>query len=73
MSHSLLIQIGIALGINSMGLLGYYEELFKQLGMDMTEDIHHYLQVKDNNKTKQITKAKLPASKRKGNKVNLKS
>ena len=64
MSISLKIRIGMAIGINTMGLLGYYRFLFDKLNMMMTSDVYHYLQVKDSNRSKRVTKAKTPTAKR---------
>ena len=64
MSISLKIRVGMAIGINTLGLVGYYREVFDKLGMFMTSDVYHYLQVKDTNRHKRITKAKTPAAKR---------
>ena len=64
MSISLKIRIGMAIGINTLGLVGHYKETFDQLGMFMTSDVYHYLQVKDSNRSKRINKAKTSAAKR---------
>jgi len=64
MSVSLKIRIGMAIGINTMGLVRYYRLLFDKLGMAMTSDVYHYLQVKDSNRFKRINKAKTPTAKR---------
>jgi len=64
MSVSLKIRIGMAIGINTMGLVAYYRLLFDKLNMVMTSDVYHYLQVKDSNRTKRVNKAKTPTAKR---------
>jgi hypothetical protein len=66
-SPSLTNRLGIAIGIRSIGLLAYFKRLFIGLGIHMTPNVVHYLQVKDKsrfariqkNKTKDQKKARL--------------
>lgn len=55
---SLAIRIAIAVGINSLGTMRFYNELFRLFGITMTDDVAHWLEVKDNNRSKRLTKAK---------------
>jgi len=64
MSVSLKIRIGMAIGISTMGLVRHYRLLFDKLGMTMTSDVYHYLQVKDSDRFICINKAKTPTAKR---------
>jgi len=64
MSVSLKIRIGMAIGVNTMGLVAYYREIFDKLEMMVTTDVYYYLHVKDTNRNKQISKAKALAAKR---------
>jgi hypothetical protein len=66
-SCSLTNRLGIAVGIKSLGLVEYFKRLFVRLGINMTPNVRHYLQVKDKsryarlakNKTKEQKKARL--------------
>jgi len=58
------MRIGMAIGINTMGIVACFRESFDKLGIMMTTDVYHYLQVKDMNRNKQISKTKTPTAKR---------
>ena len=44
---SLSIRIAIAVGITSVGPLQFFTDLFRVLGINMTPDVAHWLQVRD--------------------------
>lgn len=62
---SLINRISISIGINSLGILAYYQELFVNFGITMTPDVHHFLSVKDRSKRKRINNTKTTAFKHK--------
>jgi hypothetical protein len=57
-SRSLTNRIRLALGINTLGLLPYFKRLYAMLGINMTENIIHFLEVKSNNRIKRLAKLK---------------
>jgi hypothetical protein len=57
-SMSLTNRLSMALGINSLGVSGYFERLFVALGIVMTEDVRHYITVKERARLKKQRKAK---------------
>jgi len=63
MSISFKMRVGMAIRINTLGLVGCHREVFDKLGMFVTSDVCHHLQVKDTNRHKGVTKAKTPAAK----------
>ena len=63
-TQSLAIRIAIAIGINSLGTMRYYNELFRLFGITMTDDVAHWLQVKDRVRSSRLAKAKSPAFKK---------
>ena len=64
-SDSLKNRVAICLGINSLGTLDYYRQLFHRLDIAMSDDVLHYLTVVSNKRHKRITKAKTPQYKKK--------
>lgn len=48
--HSLKNRICVALEISTLGIMKYFHGLFERLEIDMTPNVHHYLQVKSNNR-----------------------
>ena len=46
-TQSLANRIAIAIGITTLGTMRYYTELFRLFRIPMTEDVAHWLQVKD--------------------------
>ena len=64
-TQSLAIRIAMAIGITSLGTVQYYTEIFRLLGIRMTEDVAHWLQVKDSNRSSRLAKVKTQAFKRK--------
>ena len=61
---SLATRIAIAIGITTLGTMRYYNDLFRLLGIRMTEDVAHWLQIKDGNRAKRLTKVKTQRFKR---------
>ena len=64
-TSSLAVRIAIAVGINSLGTMRFYNELFRLLGIQMTDDVAHWLQVKDSNRAKRLSKCKTTDFKKK--------
>ena len=64
-SPSLANRISIAVGVNSIGLLAYYRRLFNKLGIVVTPDILHFLEVKDRNRSARLAKLKTTKKKKK--------
>lgn len=46
-SRSLSNRISLAVGINTLGLLQYFKRLYKKLGIVITPNVLHFLQVKE--------------------------
>lgn len=63
-TKSLSIRIAIAVGITSLGTLQFYTDLFRVLGIKMTADVAHWLQVRDGTRSRRIAKTKTPEAKR---------
>jgi hypothetical protein len=57
-SQSLRNRISIAVGINSLGLQKYFTRLFHALGISMTDNVRHFLSVRDRHRQKRINKTK---------------
>jgi hypothetical protein len=51
-------RVGIALGIKSIGMLQYFTRLFKLMGINLTPNVAHYLNCKDNSRFKRLNKIK---------------
>jgi hypothetical protein len=68
-SGSLNNRIAFAVGINSLGVLPFYTKLFHRLGITMTENVEHYLKVKEALRMKQIESAKSNEAKKAKNKL----
>jgi hypothetical protein len=58
-------RIALALCINSMGVMPFYTKLFHRLGITMTDNVDHYLRVKETQKMKQIERGKSKEGKKK--------
>jgi hypothetical protein len=58
-------RIALAVCINSMGVMPFYTKLFHRLGITMTENVDHYLQVKETQRMKQIERGKSKEGKKK--------
>jgi hypothetical protein len=63
-SQSLRNRLSIGIGINAHGNLGYYTRLYKSLGIIMTDNMRHFLQMKETRRTKRIKKVKEIESKK---------
>jgi hypothetical protein len=63
-SQSLQNRLSIALGINILGVVGYFKRLFKMLGIAFTADVHYYLQTKESTRTKRLAKLQLKETKK---------
>lgn len=65
---SLSNRICIALCVTSLGVLPFFEEVFKQFGIVMTDDVRHYLEGLHLRRAKRIAKTKTTAGKKKRSK-----
>lgn len=61
---SLTNRISIGLGIVSLGLLQYFRRLYHALGIAMTPNIVHFLEVKDKQRSKRLSTMKTNKAKR---------
>jgi hypothetical protein len=57
-SGSLHNWISATIGINSLGLPAYFKRLFNVLGIQMTPNVVHFLEVKEKGRSKQLEKLK---------------
>jgi hypothetical protein len=57
-TQSLTNRIGLALGVNTLGLLVYFKRLFAALHINMTDNVLHFLEVKSNKRVKRLAKLK---------------
>jgi hypothetical protein len=55
-SGSLHNRISFAVGINSLGYNEFFTKLFNKLGIDITDNVAHYLRVKENTRIKRLAK-----------------
>jgi hypothetical protein len=55
---SLHTRIGFAVGINSLGVEVFFKRLFKKLGLPVTNNVSYYLNLKENNRNKRLSKVK---------------
>jgi hypothetical protein len=67
-SYSLHNRIAFAVGINSIGLLQYFKRLFRKLGITMTDNVVHYLTIKEATRVKKHEGAKTSTAKKEKNK-----
>lgn len=63
-ARSLENQIGLAIGMSSVGFRGYFIRPFKGLGVQLTPNVLHWLSVKDKKRVRRIAKSKTTAQKR---------
>ena len=63
-SESLKNRIAVALLINGLGIMGFYEELFVRLGIKMTADVRHFIQQQSEYRRRRIAKSKTAAGKK---------
>lgn len=57
-TNSLANRISIALGISTLGTLVYFEGLLQKMGINVSDDVHHFLKVKATNRQKRLDKTK---------------
>jgi hypothetical protein len=67
-SASLHHRIAFAVCINSIGVLPFYTKLFRKLGITMTENVEHYLRVRESARIRQIQGGKTQEAKKVRNK-----
>jgi hypothetical protein len=67
-SASLFNRISFAVCINSLGVLPFYTKLFRKLGITMTENVEHYLRVREDARIRQIQGGKTQDAKKERNK-----
>lgn len=58
----------IAIGVTSIGLVPFFKRLFGKLGIEMTPNMLHYLEVKDRSRLFRLKKIKTRDKKRSRNK-----
>jgi hypothetical protein len=63
-SCSLTNRLSIALGINSVGLVKYFWRLYKQLGINLTKNVLHCLQMKERTRSNRLNKIKTKEKKK---------
>jgi hypothetical protein len=63
-SVSLQVRLSLAVGINSLGFEVYYQRLLKKLGVTLTEDVSHFLEVKQKKRGKRLIKIATNAAKK---------
>jgi activator of 2-hydroxyglutaryl-CoA dehydratase len=63
-SMSLTNRLSMALGINSLGVSEYFQCLYVALGIVMTDDVRHYITVKDRTHLKRLEKVKTKEQKK---------
>jgi hypothetical protein len=62
-------RIALAVCINSMGVMPFYMKLFRQLGITMTDNVEHYLRVKETHRMKKIQHGKTKEAKKQRSQV----
>jgi hypothetical protein len=70
-SGSLPNRIAFAVGINSLGIQGFFTRLFKKMGIPMAKNVAYYLKSKEKHRVKRLEKLKTPAAKLHKNKRKL--
>jgi hypothetical protein len=63
-SCSLTNRLSIALGINSVGLVEYFRRLYKRLGINLTKNVLHCLQMKERTRSNRLNKIKTKEKKK---------
>jgi hypothetical protein len=66
---SLVNRIGFAVCINSMGVLPFYTKLFRRMGITMSENVEHFLRVRESQRMKMIERGKSKEAKKDRNKM----
>jgi hypothetical protein len=72
-SFSLHNRIGLAMGINSIGVLEYFKRLCRKLGITMTDNVVHYLTIKEANRVKKHDKQRQVWQRKKRTRGSMKS
>jgi hypothetical protein len=67
-SYLLNNRIAFAVGINSLGVMEFFKRLFRKLGITMTDNVVHYLQIKDAVRLKKLANSKTSTAKKEKNK-----
>ena len=67
-TRSLHNRVAIAIGINSMGFAAYFQRLLKALGIAVTANVEHWLQVRETIRNRRLLKAKSNDTKKLRNK-----
>jgi hypothetical protein len=67
-SYSLHNRIGFAVGINSLGVLEFFRRLFRKLGITLTDNVVHYLKIKEATRLKKHGRSKTSNAKKAKNK-----
>jgi hypothetical protein len=67
-AYSLNNRIAFAVGINSVGVLVYFKRLFRKLGIQMTDNVEHYLRIKEKTRMKRLENVKTKEAKHKKSK-----
>jgi hypothetical protein len=67
-SGSLQNRIVFAVGVNSLGFMGFYKRLFKKLGIAMTPNVEHFLVMKEASRIKKLHKLGTSEAKKQRNK-----
>jgi hypothetical protein len=62
-SGSLHNRLSFAVGINSLGYNEFFTALFQRLGIEMTDNVAHYLRIKENTRVKRLAKIRTKESK----------
>jgi hypothetical protein len=62
-------RISFAVCINSIGVLPFYSRLFRKMGITMTDNVRHYLEVKESARMRKIEGGKTQAAKKNRNKA----
>ena len=57
-SQSLRNQLSLSIGINTLGLYDYFTRLYKILGIAVTDNVAHFLRVKERNRLQRLQKNK---------------
>jgi hypothetical protein len=63
-TRSLQNRVAFAVGVTSLGFSEYFLRLFKELGIQVTPPIRHFLEMKQKNRQKRIQKRKQTATKK---------
>jgi hypothetical protein len=56
-------RLSFAVGINSLGYNEFFTTLFQRLGIEMTDNVAHYLRIKENTRVKRLAKIRTKEAK----------